>query len=138
MRIPRHPVQERPSVNVTPLVDMMFILIIFFLVTTQFQQEERDIQVNLPETRVGETLSSAARSLVVINVRRDGSYVVLGKTITSDALRQTMLDAVGVNPDQKVLIRADRQALHGYVAAAVSLCKQAGIHRANIGYELPR
>ena len=138
MRIPRYAIRERPSVNVTPLVDMMFILIIFFLVTTQFQREERDIQVNLPETRAGETLSSTARSLVVINVRRDGSYVVRGKTISPDALRQMIGEAAGANPDQRVLVRADKQALHGYVAAAVSLCKQSGIHRANIGYELPR
>jgi len=138
MRIDRGRTRQKPSVNVTPLVDMMFILIIFFLATTQFQQEERDIQVNLPETRAGETLSSTAHSLLVINIRRDGSYVVRGRTISPDALRDMVIEAVKTNPDQKVLVRADKQALHGYVAAAIGLCKQAGVRRANIGYELPR
>lgn len=138
MRVSRPYMRERPSVNVTPLVDMMFILIIFFLVTTQFQQEERDIQVNLPETRTGETLSSAARSLIVINVRRNGNYVIRDKIMSPDELRDLIVQAVARNPDQKVLVRADKQALHGYVAAAIALCKQAGIRHANIGYELPR
>jgi biopolymer transport protein ExbD len=130
--------RERPSVNVMPLLDMMFILIIFFLVTTQFQQEERDIQVNLPQTKAGETLSSSARTVIVINVRADGSYVVRNQAIDQDQLREMMVKAVAANPDQKVLVRADKKAFHGYVAAAVSLCRHAGIHRANIGYELPQ
>ena len=46
--------------------------------------------------------------------------------------------AVKSDPEQKVLIRGDRQALHGHVAVAVSLCKRAGVHEANIGYQLPR
>ena len=138
MRIRRHREKEGPSINLTPVVDMMFILTIFFLVTTQFQSEERDIQVNLPESAAGETLISVARSMLVINVRRDGGYIVNNKTLSADELRGMILEAVAANPDQKVLVRADKQALHGYVGAAISLCKQAGIARANIGYELPR
>lgn len=137
MRVPRHDAKEKPAINVTPLLDMMFILIIFFLVTTQFQQEERDIQVNLPETKAGETLSASAASLLVLNVRHDNSYVIRGRTVSADELRDIIVEAVATNPGQKVLVRADRQALHGYVAAAVALCKKAGIQRANIGYELP-
>ena len=44
----------------------------------------------------------------------------------------------GTDPEQTVLIRGDRQALHGHVAVAVSLCKRAGVHEANLGYQLPR
>jgi len=138
MRIPRHPVHEKPSINITPLVDLMFNLIIFFLVSSQFHEEERDIQVSLPETQIVETLSSAARSLIIINVRRDGTYIVGGNPASADQLRATMLKAVAANRGQKVLVRADKQALHGYVAAAISTCKEAGVNEANIGYELPR
>jgi biopolymer transport protein ExbD len=137
MRIPRHHVHEKPAINITPLVDLMFNLIIFFLVSSQFHEEERDIQVNLPQTQIAETLSSSGRSLIIINVRRDGTYVVGADSVSPDVLRETMVKAVKVNPGQKVLVRADKQALHGYVAAAISLCKEAGISQANIGYELP-
>jgi len=137
MRIPRHFVHEKPSINITPLVDLMFNLIIFFLVSSQFHEEERDIQVNLPQTQIVETLSTAARTVLIINVRRDGSYIVGGNTVAPDALRAIVVKMVKANPDQKVLVRADKQALHGYVAAAISVCKEAGIRQANIGYELP-
>jgi len=137
MRIPRHFVHEKPSINITPLVDLMFNLIIFFLVSSQFHEEERDIQVNLPETQIVETLSAAARSLLIINVRRDGTYILGGNAVSPDSLRGVIVKAVKSNPEQKVLVRADKQALHGYVAAAVSICKEAGIRQANIGYELP-
>ncbi|MCX8035565.1 MAG: biopolymer transporter ExbD [Candidatus Sumerlaeia bacterium] len=138
MHIPRHHIRERPSINITPLVDLMFNLIIFFLVSAQFHEEERDIQVNLPQTHIEETLSSTARSLLILNVRRDGTYIVGGNEVSPDELRALLSRAVKVNPDQKVLVRADKQALHGYVAAAVAVCKECGIRQANIGYELPR
>jgi len=138
MRIKRHHVREKHAINVTPIVDMMFILIIFLMASTQFAREERDIQINLPETKVGETLSASARAIMVVNVRRDGSYVLQGRTVTPDELREALVQAVAANPNQRVLVRADKQALHGYVAAAVSLARTAGVERANIGYELPR
>jgi len=137
MRIARH-LAQKPSINLTPLVDLMFNMIIFFLVSAQFAQEERDIQIALPETLAGETLTAAARQLITINVRRDGSYVVGGNTVSPESLRRIVAKAVAVNADQKVLVRADKQALHGYVAAAVAVCREAGVRRANIGYDLPR
>jgi len=136
MHIARQHIQEKPSINITPLVDLMFNLIIFFLVSSQFHEEERDIQVNLPETQVSDTLSVSAQSLIIINVRRDGTYVVGGDPVSLDGLREIMSRAVQGNPNQKVLVRADKQALHGYVAAAVSTCREVGIRHANIGYEL--
>jgi biopolymer transport protein ExbD len=138
MRIKRQYVAEKPLVNVIPIVDMMLILIIFLLASTQFAQEERDIQVNLPQVPTGETISDSARAMVVVNVRRDGGYVVAGNPITPDELRAMLVKAVAANPSQQVLVRGDKQALHGYVAEAVRLCNAAGIQRANIGYELPR
>jgi len=58
---------EDIGIDISPLVDVMFILIIFFLVTTSFHQQQTDMAVNLPETDL--TLSSAVQVLV-INVRR--------------------------------------------------------------------
>jgi biopolymer transport protein ExbD len=138
MRIRRPYYRDKPFINVAPMVDVMFFLMLFFLISAQFYREERDIRVNLPETRTNETLSAAAQSLVTINVRYDGSYSVGGRTVSLDALRAMMVKGAQANRDQKVLVRADKQALHGYVAAAVSVCREAGVGQANIGYELPR
>ena len=65
-------------INMSSLLDVMFILIIFFLATTTFKEEETDAQVSLPSDTEGKPLSSQQRT-IVINVRKSGAYVVLGK-----------------------------------------------------------
>ena len=137
MRIRRGQEADSNVINVSSLVDVMFILIIFFLATTTFHQEERDIKVNLPESSDAKALSTAAK-VIVVNVRRDGTYVMSDNEYTIDDLEKIILSAVKADAGQKVLIRGDRQSLHGHVAAAVALCKRAGIHEANIGYQLPK
>ena len=131
MNIKEEGITEEESINISSLVDVMFILIIFFVVTMSFHEQERDVTVNLPQT--DKSLSSAAKALV-INVRKDGGYYVNGQSATLSDLRAELADKVKSNPDQKVLIRGDRSALHGDVAAAVSVCKSTGIDDANIGY----
>ncbi len=118
-------------INISSLLDIMFILIIFFLVTMSFKEEEHDIKINLPETDT--TLSSAVRA-VIINVRKDGSYYIGSKRVTLDNINRELAGILKLNPSQKVLIRGDRNALHGQVAAAIAVCKRSGIRDANIGY----
>ncbi len=137
MRIRNPQEGDAGVINMSSLLDVMFILIIFFLATTTFQQDERDIKVNLPESAEGQALSSAAK-VIVINVRADGTYVMASQEITVEAMKTALFNAIQTDPQQKVLIRGDRQALHGHVAVAVSLCKRAGVHEANLGYQLPR
>ena len=118
-------------IDTSSLVDVMFILIIFFLVTSSFQEQETDMAVNLPETDL--TLSSAVQVLV-INIRNDGSYYLSDKRMDLDGLNAELMNVVRENPDQKVLVRADRNALHGQVAQAIAACRRVGISEANIGY----
>lgn len=137
MRIRRASEDSGSLVDIAPLIDIMFTLIIFFLATTTFEKEERDIKVSLPDSGKSSTLSSAPKVLV-INVREDGSYYLGNKVVQLTALQGLLVEAVESKADQKVLIRGDQRALHGHVAAAVMACKTAGIHEANIGYKLPR
>ncbi len=118
-------------INISSLLDIMFILIIFFLVTMSFKEEEHDIRINLPETDT--TLSSAARA-IIINVRKDGSYYIGSRRVTLDKISGELSGILKINPAQKVLIRGDRHSLHGQVAAAIAACKKSGIRDANIGY----
>ena len=118
-------------INTSSLVDIMFILIIFFLVTMTFNEEEHDIEVNLPETDLN--LSSASKAIIV-NVRADGSYYLGSKRMRLSDIQREMKQMLNRNPQQKVLVRGDKNALHGHVAAAVAACKASGIMDANIGY----
>ena len=137
MKIPRHEESGRDAINISSLVDVLFILIIFFLATTTFQKEERDIAVSLPDAAAGETVSEAP-PVIVINVRADGSYVMASEEMSLETLAQKVAAAHQEKPGQKVLIRGDRNALHGHVAAAVLTCRNAGIVEADLGYQIPQ
>ncbi len=126
---------ELGDVNTTPLIDMMFTLIIFLMATTTFQEIERDIKVNLPVESHIEALSSSDK-VIVVNVRKSGAYIVQDRQVTPEEMMQMVADAMKNNPDQKVLVRADQEALHGYVARAISACRRAGAKEANIGYQV--
>ncbi|RKX34843.1 MAG: hypothetical protein DRP64_19740 [Verrucomicrobia bacterium] len=137
MKIRRSEESQSGVINISSLLDVMFILIIFFLATTTFKDEERDIKVSLPENAKGESLSSAPK-VIVINVRQDGSYIMANGAVIPEKMQKIVLQAVESDPEQKVLIRGDQNALHGHVAAAVAMCRHAGIHEVNIGYQLPQ
>lgn len=133
MKIERSSESSTSIINISSLVDIMFILIIFFLATTTFRQEERDATVNLPETAGAETLSSST-DVLVVNVRKNGDYLLGSQPLDINKLASQMQAAVEENSQQKVLIRGDKQAMHGNVAAAVLACRRAGVKKANIGY----
>lgn len=131
MRIARAQDDGEMPINTSSLVDIMFILIIFFLVTTSFAKEERDISVNLPETDT--SLSSAVR-VIVVNVQQDGSVFVGEERVSVQGLQARIHEALKGNPEQKVLIRGDQAALHGDVAGVLAACRSIGVREANIGF----
>lgn len=110
----------------TPIIDMVFLLLIFFLVTTTYHQIEREIKIALPAAESGAPISVALRELIV-NVSGDGSVVVNANTLTLDQLRSLVAEALEQNPKQKVTVRGDQQASYGQVARVLDICKAAGV-----------
>ena len=132
MKIPHTGEDDENIIDISPLIDIMFILIIFFIVTMTVNEEERDITVNLPNT--DKSLSSAPKAMV-INIRKDGSYFFGPRRMNLEGIESELSIMLETNPNQKVLIRGDKEALHGNVAAAIATCKRVGINDANIGYK---
>jgi len=127
------------EINMIPFIDVSLVLLIIFMVMTPFlvKMQERDIQVSLPVDSQNQALSTMD-DVIAINVRRNGSYVVRGKQVTVEEMTQALKDAVAQNKDKKILVRGDQEALHGYVAKAIAICKLAGVKEANIGYQAPQ
>lgn len=128
------------EINMVPFIDITLVLLIIFMVMSPMlvKMQERDIQVNLPIDAQGQALSTMDNALITINVRRNGAYVVRSKQITVEEMTELIQASVKLNPSQKVLVRGDQEALHGYVAKAVSICRYAGVKDANIGYQVPQ
>lgn len=118
--------QSSPAVELTPIVDMVFLLLIFFLVATTFHQEEREMQVALPVANNAGPISAALRELV-INVGEDGTIVVSGKAMEPEALETLITDLIGNNPQQKVTVRGDRATAYANVVRVLDICKGAGV-----------
>jgi biopolymer transport protein ExbD len=114
------------------MIDVMFILIIFFLVTTTFKEEEIDHMVNLPVDARNQSLTQSTGNLAKINIRKSGAYVLMGKEVTEEQISTWMAAEYGKKPDLKVLIRSDQDAKHLYLANVMSICRHVGIARANI------
>ncbi len=116
----------RPAIELTPIIDMVFLLLVFFLVATTFHQTEREMQIMLPEAQASGPISTVLREIVV-NVDDAGNIIVSGQTLEPDALRAVVERAVAENPEQKVTVRGDRRAVYAAIAQVLDICKGAGI-----------
>lgn len=114
------------QLDLTPIIDMVFLLLIFFLVATTFHQTEREIQVALPTAASGAPISAMLRELVV-NVNVEGKIIVGGRTVEPEVLRTMVSEAVAQNPEQKVTVRGDRGTVYANVVRVLDICKTSGI-----------
>ncbi len=114
------------SIELTPIIDMVFLLLIFFLVATTFHQTEREMQIALPVATSSAPISAMLQELIV-NVDADGQIIVGGRKVDPDELRALVTEAVKVNPEQKVTLRGDRRTAYANVVTVLDICKGAGI-----------
>ena len=124
--------QDGDIINISSMIDVMFILIIFFLVTTTFKEEEIDHMVNLPVDARNQSLTQSTGNLAKINIRENGSYVVMGQQFTEEQVSEWTKQQVDKKPDIKVLIRCDQDAKHLYLANVISICRSVGVPKANL------
>ena len=117
---------RNPSIEMTPIIDMVFLLLVFFLVATTFHQAEREMQIALPFASSAGPISATLRE-IVINVDLDGNIVVAGRSFSEDDLRAMIEQAVATNPEQKVTVRGDRGTPYGNVVRVLDICKGSGI-----------
>jgi len=135
MRIREEAAEEETGINLMPLIDMVFLLLIFFLVATTLAQEEREIGVQLPQTSSAVSLSAPPPQLI-INIRADGTPIIARKEYTWKQLGDLLVGVARDEPHREILIRADKESRHKYFAAVASICRKAGINETKIGYIL--
>ena len=116
------------SIEMTPLIDMVFLLLIFFLVATTFKEAEREMQIALPFTDSAGPISTTLRE-IIINVAEDGSIIVAGQTMSAEQLNALVNQAVKQNENQKVTIRGDKNTVYQNIASVLDVCKAAGIQQ---------
>ena len=111
------------SVNIAPLIDIMFILLIFFLVTTTFVRD-MGIPVNKPEATYTQPLESRA---LRVNISARGAIYHRGQPVSLDELYRAMRKQVGHEPITGVVIVPDENAAAGRLVAVMDIARKAGI-----------
>lgn len=112
-------------IDFVPMVDILFNLLVFFLLATSLKIAEREMQVALPFSRAAGPISTAMRELV-INVGPEGQIIVGGKPMEADGLTEMVKSAVANNPHQKISVRGDRTTAYANVVRVLDICKGAG------------
>jgi biopolymer transport protein ExbD len=123
--------------SLTPLVDVVFLLLVFFLVATTFYQQERDVRVTLPSMDVSRPLSEPPPT-VTVNVLDTGDLVVNGRVVNWIQVSELVREARSLDPDSNVVIRADENALYKHVAPALAACQAGGAPRPILMFKLGR
>lgn len=111
--------------NMMPLIDVVFLLLIFFLIASRFEQEERELKVVLPE--VAEAQPLALTQELVINITPEGKYVVARQEYSEGQLAALLDQSHRNNPQQAVLIRGDGRAAWKHGVRVMGLCNKAKI-----------
>ena len=135
----KHPARV-PSVELTPMIDVVFLLIIFFMATAQFARLTR-ADVDLPIEK-GEQQPIPEEAGLVINITRLGEIIIANETVSLDDLADIVDDEIRQLPDGdprrvKLLIRVDRLAAAGRLNEVVTRLQQRGVGVARIATEVP-
>ncbi len=129
---------DRLDVNITPLIDVVFLLLIFFMVTTTFNQQA-ELRVDLPEASSEEQTMEVIP--IEITIDPSGSYFVNGQSLANNqtnTLYQALQKIVAGDIEKSVIIRADANTPHQAVVTAMDTVAKVGISKLSIATSKPQ
>src|SRR5437899_5508839 len=122
------------EINVTPLVDVMLVLLVVFMVTAPLLTV--GVPVELPQTQAPPI--NEPKEPLVITLNREGVVYIQETSVAVDALVPKLQAITGANPDAVIYVRGDKESNHGRVPEGVSPVSPAGLRQGSLGAERPR
>ena len=126
MKMGRRLQEEPDTIQMAPLIDIVFLTLVFFMTTTVFSTLESEIDIQLP-TASAAMQSERTQGEIYINLRENGEIVVNNKTMGLEELGSVLKRVAEYFPGGAVIIRGDNQAMLGRAIAILDLCKDADI-----------
>jgi len=115
-----------PTIQLTAMMDVIFLLLCFFITTSVFSQWEYEIDISLPSAKTGK-VPERLPGEVIINITKDGQVAINQQVLTLDVLK-TRLTRLGESfPNQPVVLRADKDTRYEALMNVVDTCRQANI-----------
>jgi len=124
---------DEPGINLTSMLDVVMLLIIFFMLGSQFTEEERQYDIQLP-TVADATALTGQPDEIVVNIRGDGTISVRNQVRTPAELEAFLKEAAERFPGQAVVVRGDGRAIYQHVMDAMSTARQAGIRNLSLAH----
>jgi biopolymer transport protein ExbD len=118
----------RADINVTPLVDVMLVLLVIFIVVTPLLK--RDVPVDLPLAETSR--ESRASGQVTLTAIADGRLLLDGEPLAEDALEPTLSALYAQRTDKTIFLAADRSLVYDRVVALMDACRAAGVERIGV------
>jgi biopolymer transport protein ExbD len=122
---------ESQGVRIAPLIDIVFLLLIFFLVATTFYEAEKDITIRLAGATEGRERSPTPE-LVTVNITEAGAMIINQRLYTLDQLEAHLRDARARNPKVAAVLRCDRRARHAEFVNALNICERTGVSQVSV------
>lgn len=116
------------SIDMTPMIDIVFNLLLFFLLSTSYVQHS-SLEVKIP---YASTATAVENQVIVVDLTRDDRLFLQGEEMTLEALRAELTKLYEKDKSRALLIRADEDAVHGHVVALLDLSREVGVTELNI------
>jgi biopolymer transport protein ExbD len=117
---------HHPGIQLAPLVDVLLLLLIFFLLTWNAARNENELDVKVPKASAAKERSAPIGD-VVVNVKADGNVIVNRRTLTGPDLTTLLKGLVQLNADQAVIIRGDEAGAYKNIVSVLNICSEAGV-----------
>ncbi len=135
-------IPEPIGFQLAPMIDVVFLLLIFFVVTQKFMLNEQDLKVKVPTAPQSSEEASRAIDEIIINVREDenGEIVVTidRELFSLDQLESRLRNMARLNPNQPVRIRGDAEARWQKIVDVIARCNAAGIWNVSFSKQMPQ
>ena len=115
-----------PTFQMTAMMDIVFILLCFFITTSVFSQWEYEVAITLPSAKSGKTPDRLPGE-IIINLTKDGKVSVNQQNLTLDILKKRLEQLAKFFPGQPVVIRADKETPYEHLMRVIDTCRQADI-----------
>ena len=118
--------QQKPVIQLAPLVDIAFWALIFFMAIAAFTQMESEMDIVVPKSAAASEKAQNAGK-IIINISRNGAFIVNQQHLDAAQLEEMLVKVSKLFSNQQVIIRADELAYHKYVIQALDACMRSGI-----------
>jgi biopolymer transport protein ExbD len=119
--------RRSPFINIVSLIDILAILLIFFIVTTNFRKPQPQLQINRPDSKSAEASASSEKEPAVLRVKSEKEITLDDKPVTIENLTATLQKIRETQPSRGIAMQADREAPFGTVVKILDSLKAAGL-----------